>query len=99
MALDLHMSVNRFYQIEQEQLLLEAEKVSLFTKHNPTIGSYREAILRDYIRKFIPPSLSIKSGFVATTSTQESLLENTSRQIDVLVYDNDQYLSLFETPY
>ncbi|OLQ85535.1 hypothetical protein BIY21_04665 [Vibrio ponticus] len=91
------MSVSRFYQIEQEVLLLEAEKVSLFTSHNPSIGSYRESILKDFVRKFIPKSLQVKSGFIAGNNNQNKISDDQSRQIDILIYDNDNYTALLET--
>ncbi|UXZ54950.1 hypothetical protein LOS15_02640 [Halomonas sp. 7T] len=91
------MSVNRFYKIEQEMLLLEAEKVSLFTKHNPSIGSYREAVLRDYIRKFLPSTIEVKSGFIAKNDNQDEISNSQSRQVDLLIYSNEKFIPLLET--
>jgi len=91
------MSTSSFYKIEQQRLFLEAEKISLFTKHAPTIGSYREEILRDYIKKIVPSSLNVTSGFVSSNKNHKDLKEGQSRQIDVLIYNSDSYVPLLET--
>jgi hypothetical protein len=88
------MSTNRYFQIEEQKLLLEAERITIFTKHNPTIGSYREAILRKYIRQFIPGGLKISTGFVAKNDNSSDLTEGQSRQIDLLIYNQETYQPL-----
>lgn len=90
------MSSSAFYKIEQQKLFLEAEKISLFTKHGPTIGSYREEILRDYIKKITPSSLKVTSGFVSSNENYKDLKELQSRQIDILMYNSDLYVPLLE---
>ena len=90
------MSTTAFYLIEQQKLFLEAEKIALFTRHAPTIGSYREAILRDYIKKITPSSLKITSGFVSPNKDHKNLKNDQSRQIDVLIYDSDSHVPLLE---
>lgn len=91
------MTVARYYEIEQEKLLFEFEKITLFTKHNPTLGSYREQVLRDYIRKIVPPQLTVKSGFVARAESTDTIYDSQSRQIDCLIYDNSVFIPLLET--
>ncbi|HCH4004135.1 hypothetical protein HJ027_17310 [Vibrio parahaemolyticus] len=91
------MSSSQFYRIEQEKLVLEADKISLFTKHAPTIGTYREEVLRDYIKSIIPRSLKVTSGFVSSNQNHQNLKEEQSRQIDVLIYDADSHVPLLET--
>jgi hypothetical protein len=90
------MSTNRYFQIEEQKLLLEAEKIALFTNHNPTIGSYREAVLRRYIRQFVPGGLKIGSGFVSRNENAIDLTEGQSRQIDVLIYNDSNYQPILE---
>jgi hypothetical protein len=91
------LSVSRYYQIEQEKLLLEFEKIALFTKHNPTIGSYREQVLREYIKRLIPPQLTVKSGFVSRTDSSDEIYESQSRQIDCLIFDKSIFIPYLET--
>jgi hypothetical protein len=90
------MSASKFYKLEQQRLFLEAEKISLFTNHGPTIGTYREGILREYVKKFMPSSLKITSGFISTNKNHENLIEGQSRQVDILICDNDKYVPLLE---
>ena len=55
----------RYYEIEQSKLLLDFEKVALFTDHSTSLGSFRERRLRQYIREFTPSQLSVDTGFVS----------------------------------
>lgn len=91
------MSLREFYKLEQQTLLIEAEKIQLFTKHNPSIGSYREALLRAYIKKLLPRSVQVKSGFVSKNTDRDNLSDSQSRQVDVLIYDDSTYVSMLET--
>lgn len=92
----LGMSASKFYKLEQQRLFLEAEKISLFTNHGPTIGAYREGVLRDYIKRFMPSSLKVTSGFVSVNKNHADLIEGQSRQVDILICDTDQYVPLLE---
>ena len=48
-------------------------------------GRYKEAILKNVIRRFLPSNLSIATGFIIKkTSTRTRI----SRQIDIIIYDN-----------
>lgn len=92
------MTIAKYYKIEQQKLFLEFEKISLFTKHNPTLGSYRENVLKNYIRKLVPKHLAISSGFISKHSDKDkNIYKEQSRQIDCLVYDNLNYTPLIET--
>lgn len=90
------MSTNRYFQIEQQKLLLEAERIAIFTKHNPTIGSYRETVLRKYISQFVPGGLKIGTGFISKNNNASDLTKGQSRQIDLLVYDQKTHQPLLE---
>lgn len=91
------MSTNRFYLLQQQKLQIEFEKISLLTRHGPTMGAYREALLRNHVRSLVPSSLKVTSGFVASNLNGDDLREGQSRQIDILVYDSDRYVPLIET--
>ncbi|MBU9721626.1 MULTISPECIES: DUF6602 domain-containing protein [Bacillaceae] len=61
---------------------------SLFKKHpdamsfhNHEFGTYREELVRQYLRSFIPEFLDLSHGFIITPS------DNNSPQCDVVVYD------------
>lgn len=52
-------------------------------------GRYKEAVLRNVIKRFLPSNLSIGTGFIVKrdeNSTRNQIL--VSKQIDIIVYDN-----------
>lgn len=63
------------------QLLARYDESSAIT-HSATKGSLREGYLKQFLVDFIPPSLSVKSGFVSDSVGQEI-----SPQIDLIVFD------------
>lgn len=79
--------VHRFYEIEQQKLLLDFEKISLFTRHPTSLGSYRESRLRQYLRDFTPRQLTLGTGFISVCTTNGLVSDSQSRQIDCLVFD------------
>ena len=48
--------------------------------HWPTVGAAKESVLRSIIRRHLPPSLHVGSGFILSPDGQSS-------QIDILIYD------------
>jgi hypothetical protein len=48
-------------------------------------GRYKEAILKNVIRRFLPNNLSIGTGFVIKKNNNETQISN---QIDIIIYDN-----------
>ena len=92
------MTISKYYELEQKKLFIEFEKISLFTNHNPTIGAYRENVIKDYLRRLIPKQLEISSGFIATYSDNDkNIYQNQSRQIDCLIFDKSYYIPFLET--
>ena len=75
----MNMSSKRYFQIGENKLRLEAERITIFTQHNPTIGGCREAILRKYIRQFVPGGLKIGAGFVLRNDNSFNLVKGQSR--------------------
>jgi len=53
-------------------------------------GRYKEAVLVNVIRRFLPSSLSVGTGFVIKSENRHARDERitVSKQIDVIVYDN-----------
>lgn len=45
---------------------------------------YKEAILKNILRKFLPRNISVGTGFIVNTNNQN----NISKQIDIIIYDN-----------
>ena len=48
-------------------------------------GRYKEAILRNVIKRFLPSNLSIGTGFVIKKNNGDTQI---SKQIDIIIYDN-----------
>lgn len=93
------MSVSDFYKIELEKLNLEFDKIQLFSKHPPTLGIYREQVLKSYIRQFIPSSLSISSGFVFNNekALNNEIYASQTKQIDCMVFDENNFVPYLKT--
>jgi len=64
--------------------------INSFTRHSPTIGEWREYILREIIRQHTPKRFSVSSGFIYKDES------NVSPQIDILIYDSTSFGPLFE---
>jgi hypothetical protein len=57
-------------------------------------GDFCELLLRDFLRKFLPPSLSADKGFFYGRATLEG--EDTHcPEIDILIHDRQQYRPIF----
>ncbi|WP_201009069.1 DUF6602 domain-containing protein [Paenibacillus glycanilyticus] len=84
-----------YFKLELKMLMAEFEKIKIFTKHPTTLGSYREQVLRDYLSKFTPNYLTIKSGFVAVDSLSPS--SDQTKQVDCLIFDSNSFIPYLET--
>lgn len=90
--------IHAFYAIEQTKLQLDFAKIGLFTKHPGTLGAFREARLREYIRQLTPGAISVESGLVAEWNKGSGrIVDKHSRQIDLLVFDRTQTTPLLDT--
>ncbi len=89
-------SAKRVYEIEQQKLLLDFEKIALFTNHPTSLGTFRESRLRQYLREFTPRQLEMGMGFV--TAYDASNRPSQSRQVDCLVFDESKRHPELRTP-
>lgn len=81
--------------INQELILVKDRVKNLIDidiNHHGEDGSYREAILRNVIKRFLPNNISIGTGFVVAKKNNN--FKRTS-QIDIILYDNT-YPLLFQ---
>jgi hypothetical protein len=47
-------------------------------------GRYKEAILKNILRKFLPNNISVGTGFIINSNNHNRI----SKQIDIIIYDN-----------
>jgi hypothetical protein len=81
----------------------------LQTRHYPSLGTYKERLLADTVRKFLPQTVSVGTGFVLFPcedkappaegryfdSSNQSAFD-VSRQCDIIVYDGLNYSPVFQ---
>jgi hypothetical protein len=51
-------------------------------------GRYKEAVLKNVLRKFLPKNLSVGTGFILAANGNNDEDNILSRQIDIIIYDN-----------
>ncbi len=49
-------------------------------------GRYKEAVLKNVLRKFLPTHLSVATGFIVKSNSSSQSIR--SKQIDIIIYDN-----------
>ncbi|SMG51635.1 DUF6602 domain-containing protein [Sphingobacterium psychroaquaticum] len=74
-----------YYGSLAEELKIKSDKISLLVSHGQTVGNYREFILRDLLRKYLPSMFSVATGFI----------EGFSRQLDIIIYDSLNFSPTF----
>lgn len=81
------MGLLEYHQATTQELLALTHKVRNLIRHWGEDGRYKEAVLKNVIRRFLPERFIIGSGFVVkpTTLRGEHL---SSRQIDLIIYDD-----------
>jgi len=62
-----------------------SERIRTIINHAPTVGTYRENILQNSLRKNLPERYHVATGFIF----------GLDRQIDILIYDRVDYAPLF----
>lgn len=68
--------------------MLERDKLERLISHYPSIGRYREHILRDFLAEHLPKQYDVDMGFIHSEDGDE-------KQCDILVYDSQKYYVLF----
>lgn len=75
----------KYYQSFAEELNIVQNRVRniIVNSHWPSDGNYKEAVLKEILRRIIPSKYEIGSGFVVSNDGNQN-----SKQIDILIYDN-----------
>ena len=77
---DLH--IKRFIdQFLHSETIFASEEENKTYIHNYEFGSYREKVIKDYLRTFIPVRLDIGSGFIVNSKNE------ISGETDIIIYD------------
>lgn len=91
------MSITTYYELEAVRMMSESEKVSLFTKHSGSVGAYREAILRSYVKGHVPGRFRTSSGFITDHGPESAqIYDVSSLQLDCVVYDGWEHAPLLD---
>ena len=72
------------YQNYAKELISKIGRLSELTRHAPSVGTFHESIVRNYLDNFISKRFSVKTGFVYNPDIKES-----SPQIDILIIDEN----------
>lgn len=67
------------------ELAALSERVRYIISHGPTVGTYRENLLQNTLKKHLPERYHVATGFIF----------GLSRQIDILIYDRVDYAPVF----
>ncbi|HCF9827720.1 TPA: DUF6602 domain-containing protein [Pseudomonas aeruginosa] len=77
-----HRKFSATIAVELEYL---SERIKLIIDHGPTVGTYRENLLQNSLRKHLPERYHVATGFIFGAHTQ----------IDILIYDRIDYAPIF----
>ena len=80
------MSIRQFQESITQELNVVKNRVRnlIGDAHWGEEGRYKEAILKNIIRKFLPKNLSVGTGFILNNNNQQHI----SRQLDIIIYEN-----------
>lgn len=81
------MNIIEYHKSTTKELLALADRVRSLITHNGEDGIYKEIVLKNIIRRFLPEKYKIGTGFVVT-QTENRGEHNHSTQIDLLIYDD-----------
>lgn len=71
------------------EMTSSSKRILEYSRNRSATGLHRERILEAYIKKIAPKSFGIGSGFLYGD-------KKSSKQIDILVYDQDNFAPLFD---
>jgi hypothetical protein len=61
--------------------------------HWLSVGTYKEKILRDLLKKALPHKYSVSHGFLLSMAQDQRIIK--SKQIDILIWDSSNYAPIF----
>jgi len=79
-----------YFRLVSEELLNKLNQIRQFVKkHNQTIGILTEELLRNFLKTYLPKSISVEQGFIMSHDGK------LSKQCDILIYDSHKYSPLY----
>lgn len=72
------------YQNYAKEIMSKLGRLNELVKHAPSVGTYHENLITNYLSNFLSKRFSVKTGFVYNPKTQE-----VSPQIDILIIDEN----------
>jgi len=79
-----------YFKLVSDELLIKLNQTRQFIKkHNPTIGIITEEIIRNFLRTYLPKSISVEQGFILSENGE------ISKQCDILIYDSNFYAPFY----
>ena len=83
------MSKDEFYRLKAIELQARLLQIRQFVnKHNLSIGTFAEFILREFIRDNLPDKFSVAHGFIVDG-------QQLSHECDIIIYDSNNYAPVF----
>ena len=76
--------MNDYFSTFAEEILAKFKRVSQLINHGPSIGTYRETLVKNFLSNYLSNRYNIYSGFVCDPQKKIS-----SKQIDILIVDNN----------
>lgn len=77
-----------------KQFMTEKDRVFklLGARQQYSSGIFREGLIRDFLEKILPDSISINSGFIYGFEVVDN-----SKQLDIMIWDSSKYGPIFKT--
>lgn len=88
------MSMKKYYESINNEFMALKDRITYLIgyTHHSTTGGYQEALLKDFIERYLPENIGISRGFVVFNQRNNFLerrneLEYNSNELDILLYD------------
>lgn len=82
--------VENYFNIVQKEILIKREQLKCLISQSTLLGNYYEEIMREVIFRFVPKKYTITTGMLAYG-------EESSKQMDIIIYDNTKSYPIFST--
>lgn len=76
--------IDKTFDFLTEEVSIKFQKITAYTSHGPSIGGYREAVIKELIDNFISERFTVCTGFVYDAENERS-----SNQMDILIVDEN----------